>query len=61
VRHPAPGPTASSAPLSISSDHAIRLPIAFCWTNHIKADMKVVRIDRKAKKWSEPIGSWRML
>jgi hypothetical protein len=57
VRHYAPNVTPPSAQLAISSDHSIHLPITFCQTNHIKADIKMVKIDMKARKWSEPIGS----
>jgi hypothetical protein len=60
VRHSTPGSTASSPPLAIGSDRAIRLPITSCRSNHIKTDIKVVRIDRKMKKWLELIGSWRI-
>jgi hypothetical protein len=37
-------------PLSISSDHAIHLPITFDQTKRVKEDAEVVKTDRKAKK-----------
>jgi hypothetical protein len=38
------------ASVSISSDHAIHLPIRFDQINRVKTDAKVVRTDREMKK-----------
>jgi hypothetical protein len=43
-------PCESLAPCATRFDHTIQLSISFCWTNHVKTGMKVVKSDRKTKK-----------
>ena len=59
--HSASGPAAPPFPrlLSVLTTRS-HLPITSDQTNRVKAGAEVVRTDRKAKKWSEVIGRWRV-